>query len=231
MRPEKLGWIMPHPPFWQGIIPHPFSPCPRSLVCYAVGMAPNIIVLDLETQKSFDEVGGFRNLEALGVSLVGTYLYKTNEYRAFREHEFGELEALLMEKPLVVGFNSRKFDMPVLKPCLKFDPNTLPQLDIMEEMTKVLGHRVSLDSVAAATLGTKKSGHGLDAIKYFREGNWDKLKKYCLDDVRITRELYEYAAKNKELFYTSKYGNAKARCAVSWELPKADSSNDQISLF
>ncbi len=61
-------------------------------------MAPNIIVLDIETQNSFDDVGGFRNLEALKVSLVGTYLYKTNEYRCFLEAEIGELEKLLMER-------------------------------------------------------------------------------------------------------------------------------------
>lgn len=193
---------------------------------------PNIIVLDIETQKSFDEVGGFRNLEALKVSLVGTYLYKTDEYRCFMEDEIGELEKLLMEKPLVVGFNSRRFDFAVLKPYLKFNPDTLPQLDVMEEMTNVLGHRVSLDSVASATLGTKKSGHGLDAIKYFREGEIDKLKQYCLDDVRITRELYEYGAKNKQLFYTSKFGNDKKACAIQWSLPDAsEETPEQISLF
>lgn len=195
-------------------------------------MAHDQIVLDLETQKTFDEVGGFRNLEALKVSLVGTYLYKTNEYRCFLENEIGELEKLLMEKPLVVGFNTRRFDFPVLKPYFKFNPDTLPQLDVMEEMTKVLGHRVSLDSVASATLGAKKSGSGLDAIKYFRDGDFESLKKYCLDDVRLTRELYEYGAKNKELFYTSKYGNTKGRCAISWEIPTdADATTDQISLF
>lgn len=195
-------------------------------------VGPNIIVLDIETQKSFDEVGGFRNLEALKVSLVGTYLYKTNDYRCFLETEIGELEKLLMEKPLVVGFNTRRFDFPVLKPYLKFNPDTLPQLDVMEEMTKVLGHRVSLDSVASATLGAKKSGSGLDAIRYFREGDFESLKKYCLDDVRLTRELYEYGAKNRELFYTSKFGNAKKSCAITWDLPTAtDAAADQISLF
>lgn len=194
-------------------------------------MAPNIIVLDIETQKSFDDVGGFRNLEALKVSLVGTYLYKTNEYRCFLETEIGELENLLMDKPLVVGFNTRRFDFAVLKPYLKFNPDTLPQLDIMEEMTKVLGHRVSLDSVAQATLGTKKTGSGLDAIKYFREGQIELLKKYCLDDVCITRELYEYGAKNKQLFYTSKFGNTKKSCAIRWELPDIEDHPEQISLF
>lgn len=193
---------------------------------------PPIIVLDIETQKAFGDVGGFRNLEALKVSLVGTYLYKTNEYRCFLEAEIGELERLLMEKPLVVGFNTRRFDFAVLKPYFRFNPDTLPQLDIMEEMTKILGHRVSLDSVAKATLGAQKSGSGLDAIRYFREGEIEKLKKYCLEDVRLTRELYEYGAQNKELFYTSKFGGGKARCAISWELPKTETdASEQISLF
>ena len=193
---------------------------------------PHIIVLDIETQKSFDEVGGFRNLEALKVSLVGTYLYKTDEYRCFLESEISELERLLMEKPLVVGFNTRRFDFAVLKPYLKFNPDTLPQLDVMEEMTKILGHRVSLDSVAKATLGAQKTGDGLDAIRYFREGKIETLKKYCLEDVGLTRELYEYGAKNKELFYTSKFGGGKSRCAIGWELPKAEAdASEQISLF
>lgn len=193
---------------------------------------PHVIVLDIETQNAFSDVGGFRNLEALKVSLVGTYLYKTDEYRCFLESEINELEKLLMEKPLVIGFNTRRFDFAVLKPYLKFNPDTLPQLDVMEEMTKVLGHRVSLDSVAQATLGVKKTGDGLAAIRYFREGEIEKLKKYCLDDVRLTRELYEYGAKNKELFYTSKFGNGRKSCAIRWDIPDvSDNSSEQISLF
>lgn len=178
-------------------------------------MSKNIIVLDLETKHTFEEVEG-RKPEKLGITVVGTYLYQTGEYKVFMENEIPELEELLTKKPLLVGFNIKSFDMAVLKPYLRMNPDSLPVLDIMMEMTVKLGHRVSLDSVAQATLGAGKSGHGLDAIKYYKNGEWDKLKKYCLDDVRLTKELFEYGAEKKELFYLTKFDKAKAKCPVDW---------------
>lgn len=194
-------------------------------------MTKNIIVLDLETKNSFDDVGGRKNLESLGISLAGVYSYKTDEYKAFREEELGQLEAMLADKPLVVGFNIRHFDIPVLKPYLHFDPAVLPLLDIMEEVVKVMGHRVSLDSVAQATLNEGKSGSGLDAIKYYREGDFEKLTKYCLDDVRITKEVYEYGAKNHEIFFTSKFGKTKSRVPTTWEIKHPNEGAAEESQF
>ncbi len=190
----------------------------------------NIIVLDLETKFTFDEVGGRDKQEALGISVAGVYDYKTKKYSAIEENDLKTLEDRLSQKPLVVGFNIKKFDMPVLKPYLHFDPNILQMLDVMEEIQNVVGHRISLESVAQATLGTGKSGSGLDAIKYYRNGEMDKLKKYCLDDVRLTKEIYEYGCKNKELFFMSKYGTAKVPVKVAWDMP-AENNEKQLGLF
>ena len=197
-------------------------------------MPQNILVLDLETQRAFEDVGSRDNLAGLGVSLVGVFSYKTGRYHAFWEDDFRKLESWLEERPLVVGFNHRKFDMPVLQPYMKLDLSSLEMLDVMEEMTKVWGHRISLDSVAGATLGTKKSGHGLDAIHYWRTKQLDKLQQYCLDDVRLTKELYEYGAKHGELFYFSKFGNNKLKAQVRWTIqePTAEGGTaEQFSLF
>ncbi len=195
-------------------------------------MSENIIVFDIETKHTFDEVGGRGNFAKLGVTIVGTYLYNTSELKGFFEKDVLQLEKLFETKPLLIGFNSKKFDIPVLQPYLKTKLSELPHLDIMEEIEKVVGHRVSLQSVAEATLGIGKSGHGLDAIKYYREGEFDKLEKYCLDDVRITRDVFEYGAKNGEVFFTSKYGPDKRRVPVTWKVshpfPKPD---PQRSLF
>ncbi len=190
----------------------------------------NIIVLDLETKFTFAEVGGRDQFDKLGISVAGVYDYKTGKYEAIEEANLNKLEERLSEKPLVVGFNVRRFDLAVLKPYLHFDPSTLPVLDIMEEIQKVVGHRVSLESVAQATLNKGKSGHGLDAIKYFRSGEMDKLKKYCLDDVRITKEAYEYGCKNKEIFFTSKYDTSKKRVEVDWKI-QGEEEKPQLNLF
>jgi len=181
-------------------------------------MQENRVILDLETQKSFDEVGG-RKMHLLRVSVVGIYSYFNDKYTTFEEKEIPELEKILKSASLIIGFNIKRFDLPVLEPYLSIPMHSLPTLDIMEEVVRVTGHRVSLNSVAQATLGEVKSGSGLDAIRFFREGKMEKLKRYCLDDVRITREIYEYGLKYGKLAFTSKYGRKKRSIPVSWGIP------------
>jgi DEAD/DEAH box helicase domain-containing protein len=165
---------------------------------------------------------------------VGTYDYEADEYRVFEEKEFKSLADRLARKPLLVGFNSRRFDTPILQKYIPFDVRKLPQLDIMEEIQKELGHRVGLDSIAKATLGEGKTASGLEAIRLWREGRLDELKRYCINDVRITRDVYEYGASHRELFYLPKFGSGKARVEVSWQVrhpEESAASAAQHSLF
>lgn len=193
---------------------------------------PHTIVLDLETKRTFEEAGSRENFAGLGVSVVGVYSYRHNEYQAYWEADFPKLAAVLAEQPLVIGFNQRRFDMPVLQPYFKnFDLQRLPMVDILEDLTRALGHRVKLDSVAAATLGTHKSGHGLDAIRYWNTGQLDKLKQYCLDDVRITREVFEFGAKHGEVFFYDRAGLKKLGVKVEWKLKPEEKGEKQFSLF
>ena len=159
------------------------------------------LVLDLETKKSFEEVGGQHNAKDLEVSLCGVYSYERDQYRAFREEEFKEMGEWLKAATLIIGFNSKSFDFTVLQPYYKFNLSKLPHLDILEEVYHALGHRLKLDSIAKTTLGEGKSGTGLDALWYYKNNEWDKLEKYCLDDVRVTREVYEYGRQHGCLWF------------------------------
>jgi DEAD/DEAH box helicase domain-containing protein len=159
------------------------------------------LVLDLETKRSFDEVGGAHNRAALGVSVVGVYHYVGDRFTAYREGAFDELELELRQADEVIGFNLIGFDWPVLAAELGTWVEELPTIDLMVEAQKALGHRVSLASLAEATLGASKLGSGLDALAYYRSGEWDKLERYCLEDVKLTRDLYEYAKKHGHLLY------------------------------
>lgn len=173
------------------------------------------IVLDLETQKEFAEVEG-RKPELLGVSVLGIYSYAENRYDAFMEADLEKFAPKLQAAELLIGFNIRRFDMPVLQPYFKFPLANLPMLDILEEATKALGHRVSLDSVAQATLGRGKSGHGLDALRWFKQGRFDLITRYCLDDVRLTKDVYEYGKAHNKLYATGRYNNEKLTIPVFW---------------
>ena len=159
------------------------------------------IVLDLETQKSFEEVGGRGKNHLLKISVCGIYDYSTDKYSIYEEREIGKLASVLETCDQIIGYNIKDFDFEVLQPYLNFDIHTVPYLDILEEIDKVLGHRIKLEDVAKATLGTGKSGSGLEAILYFKNGRFDLLKKYCLDDVKITKQVYDYILKNQKVIY------------------------------
>ena len=197
-------------------------------------MAHNIVVYDIETKDFIKDPSGREGFEALEISVLGAYDYATGEFSIYEEDELDRFAERLAKKPLLVGFNSRRFDTPILQKYVRFDLKKLTQLDILEEIQKALGHRVSLDSVARATLNMGKSGSGAEAIRLWNEGKLDELKRYCLDDVRITRDVFEYGASHRELLYTPKFGQGPGRCPVAWKVAHPDEGSDaeaQQSLF
>lgn len=167
----------------------------------------NHIVLDIETQNLFSDVGGKENLTKLSLSVAGVFSYTNNSFLTFTENEMPAFENLLKKTDLIIGFNINHFDLPVLQKYLSMDLNKIPTLDIMNEVINKMGHRVSLDDLVSNTLGKRKSANGLMAVQYWREGRMDELKKYCLDDVRLTRDLYEHGLKNGEIKFTARDAN------------------------
>lgn len=178
-------------------------------------LSGNILVLDLETQKSFKEIGK-ANLQKLKVSVVGVYDYQTGRYETYGEKEIIQLEKRLQSVGLLIGFNIRRFDLPVLAPYLFRPVGQLPVLDLLDDVEKNRGHRASLDSLAGPTLKQHKSGSGADALVLFREGRMEELKRYCLEDVRLTKEIYEFGCREGKVFFTSSWDYKTYEIPVSW---------------
>lgn len=191
-----------------------------------------LVVFDVETKKAFDEVGGYFP-EKLGVSVSGVWFGEEGEegtLRGFREEEFGEMFKIFESADRIVGFNSIDFDMAALKPYYLGDLLKLPNFDILQEVEKKVGYRVKLDAIAKETLGIQKGGNGLDAITYFHEGNWEKLIKYCLQDVEITRDLYMHVLKTGELKFKNKW-NEIVTVGLDFKAQEKKDSGVQVTLF
>lgn len=163
------------------------------------------VVLDLETQQTFRQVGGFYP-KKLKISVVGIYDYASDAYLSFTESELHKLFPYLENASEIIGFNIIDFDLPVLSSYYVGDLLKFNLLDLLVIVQKSLGFRISLDDIAKETLGTQKNGHGLLAIEYFKAGQMEKLKDYCLSDVKITREIYEYGKKTGKVFYKTATG-------------------------
>lgn len=161
----------------------------------------NKIVLDLETQKDFSEVGGRSGYKNLRVSVCGVYSYPEDKYYCFGERELAKLGEMLQVADQVIGYNIRQFDYEVLQPYLNFSLETIPTLDILAEIESVLGHRIRLEAIAQATLGVGKTGTGRAAIDLWKHGRLEELKSYCLNDVKLTREVYDYGQQHGKLLF------------------------------
>lgn len=156
------------------------------------------IFLDIETRNTFQDVGKAEPA-LLDISVVCIYDDGTGEYSSYLQEDLPKLWPIIEKADMLVTFNGDHFDIPLLNKYYNGDLTKIKSLDILKEIKNSLGHRVGLGLVAQATLGTSKSGHGLEAIEWWRNKEIDKLVKYCIDDVKITKQIYEYALKNKKL--------------------------------
>lgn len=179
-------------------------------------MARDIVYFDLETQRTANDAGGWDKKHEMRVSIAVTYSTALGEYRIFEEKDVDALVEQLVKADLVVGFNVINFDYEVLSRYTVLDlAHTARTLDLLVEIEKVLGHRLSLDSVASATLGVGKTGDGLDAIRWWREGRLLEIAEYCCFDVKCTRLVHEHGASHRQLQYVDKFRNKKS-VAVQW---------------
>jgi DEAD/DEAH box helicase domain-containing protein len=161
-------------------------------------------------------VGGWGNAHKMGISCVVVYDGQKDRFLTFRQEEVRDLVHYLTTVDLVVGFNILKFDYRVLSGYCDFDLHSLPTLDILEKVHTRLGYRLSLDHLAKYTLGVSKTANGLLAIKWWKQGNLDKIIDYCRQDVAITRDLYVFGRKNGYLLFRNK-AKKIVRVVVDWD--------------
>jgi len=155
----------------------------------------HFLVLDLETKQLVQDVGGWDHIDKLGVSVACAYDSKTDQFISYMENELDKLISLCEER-LIVGYNVRGFDLPVLVPY-GLELKGLDVFDIMYDLEALTRQRfLKLEYVARGTLGTGKSADGLKAVEWWKQGEVAKIIEYCTQDVRVTRDVFQYGRQN-----------------------------------
>ena len=194
---------------------------------------PGTVYFDLETQRSFNDVGGSSNLSKMGVSVGCSFCTDSGEYRVYPEEELEDLVQLLTRAELVVGYNHLHFDYGVLEGYTVLDLKSQTEnLDLMVDLKEILGRRIGLGQVAASTLGTGKTAVGVDALKWWREHKavvgeqarkpvtaysepLMKIAEYCAYDVKVTKCLHEYGRQHGHVKYDDGSGSQQ-EVEVNW---------------
>ncbi len=180
-------------------------------------MSIHKVVFDIETRNIFEDVGS-NDPTALDISVVAVYDSLTDEYSSYTVEELGKLWPIIEKADMLIGFNSDHFDLPLLNKYYPGDLTKIKSLDILKEVKNSLGRRIKLDYIAEGTLGKNKISHGLEAVRWWKEGRIDDIKKYCIEDVRITKEVYDYALKNQKLLFKDGLGIGEVKLnTTDWE--------------
>jgi len=188
------------------------------------------IIFDLETQNIFQEVGS-SDPTALDISVATLYDSETEKYTTVTVDEIDTLWPIIEKADALVGYNSNHFDIPLLNKYYPGDLTQIKSIDLLEDIKNSLGRRLRLDSVAQATIGAKKSADGLQAVRWWKEGKIKEIKKYCEQDVKVTKEVFEYAMKHGHVKF--KDGHRKKEIPLDtshWEV-KEDSAITHSLLF
>ena len=181
------------------------------------------ITLDLETKNMFADVNSNDPTE-LDISVVCIHDSLDDSYKSYTETNLKDLWPILEQADMLITWNGDHFDIPLLNKYYSGDLNKIKSLDLMKEVQLVLGRRLKLDTVGQATLGRAKSGHGLEAIEWWKKGEVDKIIAYCIDDVKLTKEIYDYAVANNCLKYTDIGVLKSVKLDTSkWEVPQSAS--------
>lgn len=158
------------------------------------------VTFDIETEMATGALGRFDS-STLKLTVVGVHDSSTGEYTSYLRDELTALWPIFEGADVLIGYNSDAFDIPILNRYYPGDLSRIRSVDLMVEVQKVLGRRLRLDSLAQATLGRGKSGDGLKAVEWWAQGLYDKVREYCIEDVRLTRELFDHALKKGSLKY------------------------------
>ncbi|MFA5745016.1 MAG: ribonuclease H-like domain-containing protein [Candidatus Paceibacterota bacterium] len=159
-----------------------------------------VITFDIES-ISDSVVRGHVDVNEQELTVVAIHDSETGEYSYYFREDLPKLWPILEHADMLIGFNSDSFDIPLLNRYYPGDLSHIRSLDLLSEVQKVLGRRIRLQSIAEATLKRGKTGEGSKAGEWWKAGRKDEVAKYCIEDVRLTRDLYDYALEHGILKY------------------------------
>ena len=188
------------------------------------------VVFDLETQNVFSDVGA-TDATGLDISVASVYDSETDVYTTVTIDELDKIWPIIEKADALVGYNSNHFDLPLLNKYYPGDLSHIKSIDLLEYIKESLGRRLRLDSVASATVGAKKSADGLQAVRWWREGEVKKIMKYCEQDVRVTKEVFEYALEHGHVKFKDGTRKREIPIDTSTWLLKEDSAMTHSLLF
>ncbi len=174
-----------------------------------------VLVFDVETKRSAEEVGGWDRIRDMGLALAVVYDVGRNLATTYFEEDVERLVLDLVMADCVIGYNSERFDLTVLSGYGSWDLSRVRSLDMLKHIKDRLGFRLKLGDLAEVNLNAGKSADGLQSLQWYKEGRLDLIEEYCRRDVEVTARLFFLGRERGYLLFRNREG-VNLRVPVDW---------------
>lgn len=192
--------------------PSDANPAPHSALVYDLEIVRAVPSRKEPRLDGIEYCAGWQDHQHMGISVIGVYDFFIGHYRVFCADNWGEFLDLCAARDFLVGFNSIPFDNAVIAATLGVNLNALyPEkcYDLLREIWVADGlgpdfvyptHAgYGLDAVCQANFGSRKTGHGAVAPVLWQQGKIGQVIDYCLNDVRLTCQLFKRAIRGPRI--------------------------------
>ena len=199
---------------------------------------PDVMGLDIETSNYSHEIGGWNNTSMFDPVVVATsspegdtintnaevnsdMMENTTTVKSLHPQTLGDdLMDMVNKGYNIVGHNIKMFDLPILRDALDcwaagdllskkvslIDTSFLIKQAAQRQNSAVA---LSLNELCRHTLKKTKILTSNDAPVLWKQGKYDLVSLYCLEDARLSRALWEHG-KNE--------GVVKSRCRATGDI-------------
>ena len=178
-----------------------------------------IATYDLEIKKAITSRGeieiegieycaGWHDHANMGISCIGAWDSKTDSPRVYLTDNLIEFQRLINNADVLVSYNGIPFDNHLLR-ANGFKIEDAKCYDLLREIWLASGlpptfnykthGGFGLDAVCDANFGSRKSGNGALAPVLWQRGNIGEVIDYCLNDIRMTKQLFDFVISGKPI--------------------------------
>ncbi len=181
----------------------------------AISQKSQTYIFDLQTIYTFDDVGGKKFIEKMGISFAAFLNYETQQLSLFNQEQIEQVLELLHSAALIVGVNLSQFSLKLVEAFTKTDLTTINALDIIKDIKKKIHYKPDAVDIFMPTVGVRFDCDYLHIPRLLRLGKNDEAKYFFIQSVQHIYQLYRFG-KNKGFIYFNDRTGQRWKISVDW---------------
>ena len=177
--------------------------------------ASTIYILDVQTRKTYEDVGGKKGTSQLGVSYAALLNHGTDDISVYTELDINILLDKIFSSHLVIGLNLKKFAYTVLSGYRNAEFDLINSLDIVDDVRKKIIRKPCIEELFSGTLDISREIDNMKIARQFKQGGVEEVKKITIQNVIDLNSVYVFGKQRGHVFINDATGQ-RWKIPVSW---------------